>query len=456
MSLDNLPVEWLSLQLKDIGNIFTGKTPSSKDATNFEGDIPFIKPGDLANGGYIFHTSTHISPQALEALPNLPVNSIMVTCIGNMGKVGINTKVSATNQQINSIVPFKEFINYKYTYYYCLTLKNWLERESSATTIAIVNKGRFSEAPIPLPPLAEQQEIVRQLDVMLAQVEQIKARLDAIPAILKKFRQSVLADAVSGKLTEADVSNWTEVTVNDLVNIVNGKSFPSSDYSAQGIKLLRPGNLHVSGKVKWTDKNTIYLPTVWKEKRSELLLKEGALLMNLTAQSLADEFLGRVCILEKADEDILLNQRISSFESKLNYDVRPYLFYVFKSPQFRSYVDTLDTGTLIKHLNIKDIKTYKLKLPPESEQMQIVTLLKSFIKSASRTEELVSLAKKRANLLTQAILAKAFSGELTAEWREQHQDLITGVNSAESLLAKIQAEREVSKPVKKTRVKKEA
>ncbi len=59
------------------------------------------------------------------------------------------------------------------------------------------------------------------------------------------------------------------------------------------------------------------------------------------------------------------------------------------------------------------------------------------------------------HLLTQSILAKAFSGELTAEWREQHKELITGVNSAESLLAKIQAEREASKPVKKTRVKKE-
>ena len=59
------------------------------------------------------------------------------------------------------------------------------------------------------------------------------------------------------------------------------------------------------------------------------------------------------------------------------------------------------------------------------------------------------------NLLTQSILAKAFSDELTAEWREQHQDLITGINSAESLLAKIQAEREASKPAKKTRKKKE-
>ena len=74
---------------------------------------------------------------------------------------------------------------------------------------------------------------------------------------------------------------------------------------------------------------------------------------------------------------------------------------------------------------------------------------------AARIEETIQSAQKRVNLLTQSILAKAFSGELTAEWREQHQELITGINSAESLLAKIQAEREASKPAKKTRKKKE-
>ena len=73
----------------------------------------------------------------------------------------------------------------------------------------------------------------------------------------------------------------------------------------------------------------------------------------------------------------------------------------------------------------------------------------------NRVEQTVQSTQKRVNLLTQSILAKAFSGELTAEWREQHQDLITGVNSAEALLAKIQAEREASKPAKKTRKKKE-
>src|SRR5690606_32541080 len=70
---------------------------------------------------------------------------------------------------------------------------------------------------LPVPPLAEQQEIVRQLDIMLAQVEQIKARLDAIPAILKKFRQSVLADAVSGELINQDFSQLPVESFSDYL-----------------------------------------------------------------------------------------------------------------------------------------------------------------------------------------------------------------------------------------------
>ena len=81
--------------------------------------------------------------------------------------------------------------------------------------------------------------------------------------------------------------------------------------------------------------------------------------------------------------------------------------------------------------------------------------VENLFKNANLIETVIQSAQKRVNLLTQSILAKVFSGELTAEWRAQHQDLITGVNSAESLLAKIQAEREASKLVKKSRAKKD-
>src|SRR5690606_4926152 len=113
-------------------------------------------------------------------------------------------------------------------------------------------------------------------------------------------------------------------------------------------------------QVIWNEKNTTFIPENWKETRPELVLNDGALLMNLTAQSLADEFLGRVCIFRKVENTVLLNQRICSFVSKTDYDIKPYLYIYFKSPQFREYVNTLDSGTLIKHLNIKDIKKYSI------------------------------------------------------------------------------------------------
>ena len=113
---------------------------------------------------------------------------------------------------------------------------------SGAVGGAIVNLAsvkELKEIKIPLPALAEQQEIVRQLDVMLAQVEQIKARLDAIPAILKKFRQSVLADAVSGKLIEQDFSNLDFLKLESLIlDSGNGLSKRKGD-SGNEVTVLR-------------------------------------------------------------------------------------------------------------------------------------------------------------------------------------------------------------------------
>ena len=86
--------------------------------------------------------------------------------------------------------------------YYFKYLEPWLSQQGTGTTFKAISGEFIRNLDFIVPTEVEQQEIVRQLDVMLAQVEQIKARLDAIPAILKKFRQSVLADAVSGKLTE--------------------------------------------------------------------------------------------------------------------------------------------------------------------------------------------------------------------------------------------------------------
>ena len=103
---------------------------------------------------------------------------------------------------------------------------------------------------------------------------------------------------------------------------------------------------------------------------------------------------------------------------------------------------------------MKDIKSYPIPVPSVNEQTEIVRRVEQLFAYADKVEAKVNAAQERVNKLTQSILAKAFRGELTAKWREQNPDLISGDNSAEALLAKIKAEREKLKPNKKTHTKK--
>ncbi|MFP0549019.1 restriction endonuclease subunit S [Acinetobacter baumannii] len=132
-----------------------------------------------------------------------------------------------------------------------------------------------------------------------------------------------------------------------------------------------------------------------------------------------------------------------------------YINYFLTSIFGEKYISQYVRGVAKKSIDKKSVRNVFVHYPCFNEQNQIVKVIDQLFEYVNRIEETVKSAQKRVNLLTQSILAKAFSGELTAEWREQHQDLITGVNSAESLLAKIQKEREASKPAKKTRKKKE-
>jgi len=158
-----LPDGWAVCSLADIGHIVTGKTPSTKKANFYGGSIPFIKPGDLDHSGPVRTTETFLTDAGAAEVPSLPPQSIVVTCIGNLGKVGLTTTTSATNQQINALIP-DNGIDPAYVFHYSKTLRPWLEAQSSATTISIVNKSIFSKAPVPLPPAAEQTRIAAKLD----------------------------------------------------------------------------------------------------------------------------------------------------------------------------------------------------------------------------------------------------------------------------------------------------
>ena len=280
----------------------------------------------------------------------------------------------------------------------------------------------LSEVPVVLPPLNEQRRIV-------GAIEEHLSRLDAAMSHLRHARPRVNA-ARSGVITSAvEGGSWPRIRWRDVGWAQNGRAFPSRDYSAEGVKLLRPGNLHVSGQVDWNTANTRHLPEDYAAAYPKFIIGENEIVMNLTAQSLKDEFLGRVC-LTGTGERCLLNQRIARL-SPNEADPR-FVFYAFQTRRFRDFVASLNTGSLIQHMFTSQLDEYELPMPPLEQQRALVTGLEAQLSVVDALGKAIERAQLRSTSMRRAVLERAFRGELV---RQDPRD-----EPASVLLERIRAE----------------
>jgi type I restriction enzyme S subunit len=193
----------------------------------------------------------------------------------------------------------------------------------------------------------------------------------------------------------------------------NGRPFPSSEYVPTGVKLLRPGNLFADGSVRWTAKNMQCLPETLAQSNPDHVIRANELVMNLTAQSLKDEFLGRTC-LTASDERCLLNQRLARIDTVSGID-RRFALFLLKGSRFRRFVDGLNTGSLIQHMFTSQLDEFVFPLPPAAEQVEIVAEVDRRLSVADAAEMQVEHALQRAARLRQAILKRAFEGKLVEQ-----------------------------------------
>ncbi|WP_196160724.1 restriction endonuclease subunit S [Reinekea sp. G2M2-21] len=464
------PAEWLFFTLDNISDLNGGKTPSKSKAEFWNSpDIFWASPKDMKSK-YLKDTKDKISFQA--ALTGgakiYPKGSILFVVRSGILKhsfpVSLTNVATAVNQDLKVIEPIK--------YMSSEFLLNLLRSKQSeilhdctkeGTTVDSIELKLLKRFVLPLPPLAEQKVIAEKLDTLLAQVDNIKTRLDAIPSVIKRFRQSVLSAAVSGKLTEecrggsnqphplmhdwgwADVpTNWTVDTYENLVVSRLGKMLDKAKNT--GLPTAYLGNINV----RWDsfDLDNLQEILISKEEQVELGVRDGDVFICEGGEP------GRCAIWRCTLEKPVVFQK-ALHRARVSDRLFPeWLVYNLKNDSNTLRLQQLFTGTTIKHLTGKSLKKYPIRVPPLEEQTEIVNRVEKLFAFADQIEKQVSNAQQRVNNLTQSILAKAFRGELTADWREQNPDLISGENSAEALLQKIKLEREKLKPAKKAKTKK--
>jgi type I restriction enzyme S subunit len=409
--MSELPPGWEQTKIGEIARIETGNTPPKSNREYYAREVCFYKPGDLDPGGVVSQSEDMVSKAGAAASRLLPSHTLLVTCIGNLGKSALTASPSICNQQINAVLPTTA-AEPRYLYYWSRTIRAWLEENSSATTVSIINKRRFSEAPIKLAPLPEQRRIVAKIDSLSAKSKRARDHLDHIPRLVEKYKQAILAAAFHGELTPT-VMNWHQCTISEACDLIDGDRGPNypkrEEYLATGYCLfLSTKNVRPFG----FDFSDCQFLSEEKHKK----LRKGTL----------------------SRGDVVITTRgtignVAHYGPDIPYDVvrinsgmliiRPhreinsaYLSWYVRSPLFVAEIERQRTGSAQPQLPARTIKRFPIRFPALLEQQHvIVRTIEAGFAWIDRLASEATSARTLIDHLDQAVLAKAFRGELVPQ-----------------------------------------
>ena len=170
---------WTQCSVSQIGKVITGSTPPTNDRSNYDGDLLFCAPGDVGEQKYISSTEKRVSPKGFALGRPLPPNSVIVTCIGLIGKLGIAKTSMITNQQINALVVSEGF-DHEFIYYAFENFFPEYRSKVSMQTLPILSKSEFEKLMIKAPDLDVQHKISSHLAAMDRIIEHTQQELNAL------------------------------------------------------------------------------------------------------------------------------------------------------------------------------------------------------------------------------------------------------------------------------------
>jgi type I restriction enzyme S subunit len=203
-----VPCDYEPVEVIRLAKVVTGSTPPTKNKDAFfGGSIPFVKPTDLDAGYDVRTVRETLTEAGAAASRSVPSGSTLVTCIGaTIAKTGFARIACCTNQQINALVPDREKVVPEWLYWMVISpeFRQSILDNSSATTLPIINKGRFQQLVLPSVPISEQVEIVHRLETAFTWIDRLATEATNARHLIDRLDQSVLAKAFRGELVPQD------------------------------------------------------------------------------------------------------------------------------------------------------------------------------------------------------------------------------------------------------------
>jgi type I restriction enzyme S subunit len=377
--------------------------------------------------------------------------------IWNGGDAWLNQHIFRVEH--NASVCTKHFLYY--------SVRNALEElylKAHGSGMVHVTKPVFEAQQVPLPPMPEQQRIVAKLEELLSKVRDSQKRLAEVSVLLKRFRQSVLAAACSGRLTadwrrqikgapapgdndaEADdlPLEWNAVCVGDVIDDLKYGTSQKCGYEKRGVPVLRIPNV-AKGVIDHEDMKYAVLPA---KEQKQLHLLPGDILIVRSNGSVS--LVGKCALVGEKERGFSYAGYLIRIRPNQTIVSAEFLNLALGSYDVRLQIELEARSTSgVNNINSEEVRALRLSLPPLDEQEEIVRRVKALFALADKIQSRYQTVQQQVDRLPQSILAKAFRGELVPTEAELAAREGRTYESAEQLLQRIQAAGRQLHPEKK-------
>nr|WP_230583959.1 restriction endonuclease subunit S [Xanthomonas arboricola] len=412
--MSELPQGWAFASLNELqaqGGIFAdGDWIESKDQDP-NGRNRLLQLADIGDGRFIDKSSRYVNDETFDRLncTALEDGDILLARMPDpLGRACLMPRLPQRCLTVVDVAVFRSGsrdISHRWLMHTlnASPIREEISRNASGTTRKRIARGKLAELKVPVPPAAEQKRIAQKLDALLTQVDTLKARIDAMPALLKRFRQSVLISAMRGDWSHA-LGTWKRSTIGELGNVVTGSTPPTTDKKNYGgdVCFFKPSDLNAGYKA-WNSAEKL------SEAGASCTRRIPALAVMVTCIGAT---IGKTGLARSAGAT---NQQINSVICDQESVMPEWLYLWFISPAGQAAVIGNAAATTLPILNKSKFSALQLSLPLLGEQGEIVRRVEQLFAYADQLEAKVATAQQRINTMTQSLLAKAFRGELVPQ-----------------------------------------
>lgn len=407
-----LPDGWRWIKLGEICETTSGGTPSRQKASYYNGNIPWVKSGEL-NNGLILDTEEKISEDAIKnsSAKIFPKGTLLIALYGaTIGKLAFLGVDAATNQAVCGI--FKnDNIDSKYLYHFLFFSKQDLVNQGIGGAQPNISQGILKGLEIPLPAIKDQHAIVSKIEELLSELDKGKQQLETAQRQLKIYRQAVLKWAFEGRLTNENVKEgelpkaWKIVKVHEIGKVKGGKRLPKGEvYSEEPTAYPYLRVTDFENQTINQSRLKYLKSTTQKEIKNYTISKDDVYI------SIAGTIGMTGTIPENLDGANLTENaaKITDLKNVCNKYLSQFLASIGGQLQIKQNTKT----TTQPKLSLYRIDQIEVPLPSFEEQHQIVQEIESRLSVCDKLEETINQSLAQAETLRQSILKKAFEGRL--------------------------------------------